>query len=298
MKVLLFDMDISQRRRPFPNLALMKLSAYHKKQGDEVFLNFPLCQPDRTYASCVFTWNVGNTIGLPPDAVVGGVGFDLLKTLPEEVEHIMPDYSLYPGVNFSLGFTSRGCDRNCPWCIVPSKEGKAKAWARIDEFWDRRHRGIVLLDNNILAVPTWRQTFDDLIGENLWVDFNQGLDIRLVTEEVADYLTRLRTRQLRFAFDSITYEDQVRKGIKLLLDVGINSRKLSFYVLYGFGHDKTAVKRLKILQAFNVDIFPMAYRGPDGKEPARVYEEIPAKFFHGPRANMRRMLRLKGRLPA
>lgn len=292
------DLDINKARRPFPNLALMKLSAYHKAKGDEVFLNFPLAQADVTYASCVFTWHAAGRVGLPFDAQLGGPGVDLVEELPAGVEHTMPDYDLYPNVNFSLGFTSRGCIRKCPWCVVHWKEGGIKAWARIYEFWDRRHRGIVLLDNNLLASSTWRQTLDDLIGENLWVDFNQGLDIRLVTEEVADYLRRLRIRQLRFAFDHIGYAEDIKKGIKLLLDAGINSRKLSFYVLYGFGSDKTAVKRLKILQSFNVDIYPMAYKGNNGKEPARVHETIPTKYFHGPRRNINKMLRLKGRLPA
>lgn len=298
MKISLFDLDITSRRRPFPNLALMKLSAYHKAKGDQVFLNFPLVQPDITYASCVFTWHAAGRVGLPFDTQFGGPGVDLAKQLPAGVEHFMPDYSLYPRVNFSLGFTSRGCIRKCPWCIVPQKEGNIQPWASIYEFWNRRHRSLVLLDNNFLVSPTWRLTLDDIIGEELWVDFNQGLDIRLVAEEVADYLSRLKTKQLRFAFDSIKYEAAVRAGVKMLTNAGIRSRKLMFYVLYGWRKDRTAVKRMAILQDLNVDIYPMAYRGSDGKEPARVREIIPDKFFHGPRRNINKMLRLKSRLPA
>jgi hypothetical protein len=294
--ISLLDLDINRSKKPFPNLALMKLSAYYKKIGHEVYLNFPLIKADLTFASCVFTWHKDGAIGLMPDVTIGGPGIDLASQLPEKAEHIMPDYDLYPDVTFSLGFTSRGCSRKCPWCIVPKKEGDIKPWARIYEFWNRRHRGIVLLDNNILASPTWRLTMDDLISEDVWVDFNQGLDIRLVTDEVADYLRQLRARQLRFAFDNIADEAAVRSGIKLLLDAGINSRKLSFYILYGFGSDRTAIKRLKVLEEFNVDIYPMAYKGADGKEPARVHEEIPPKYFHGARANIRRLMRLKGRI--
>lgn len=297
MKVLLMDLDIIRQRRPYPNLALMKLSAYHKAKGDEVYLNFPLQQPDIAYASCVFSWNAKRRASVPGGAIVGGAGVNLKAELPPEVEHIMPDYTLYPGVDFSMGFTSRGCIRKCPWCIVPEKEGGIKPWASIYEFWNREHRKIILLDNNLLAAPNWRPTMDGLIAEDLQVDFNQGLDIRLVTEETVGYLRRVRAKQLRFAFDDIAYESAVRKGIKLLLDNGIGSRTLSFYVLVGFGDDETALERLKILYSYNVNVYPMAYKGPDGKEPARRILKVDDIFWHGPRRNIRKFLRLVGRLP-
>ena len=237
MSVVLYDLDLIKRRRVFPNLALMKLSAYHRAKGDEIFFNFPLAQADRLYISCVFTWNVKKAYGLLPNvAIMGGSGFSFHSQLPPEIEHIMPDYSLY-GINFSMGFTSRGCPRHCPWCIVPEKEGDIKPWASIYEFWYRRHQKIVLLDNNLLASPNWRTTMDDLIAEGLEVDFNQGLDIRRVNDEVAYYLERVGTKKLRFAFDDIGYESLVRKGIELLIKQGIPSRKLSFYVLVGFNND-------------------------------------------------------------
>ena len=299
MKVLLIDLDVTNRRKPFPNLALMKLSAFRKARGDEVFLNFPLCQPDLTYASCVFTWNAKRREGLSPNVRVGGSGVDLEAELPPEVEHIMPDYSLYPRVDFSLGFTSRGCIRKCPPCIVPEKEGSIRPVARIYEFWNRRHQKIVLLDNNLLAAPNWRQTMDDLIAEGLEADINQGLDIRLVNEENVGYVKRVRTRQLRFAFDDIAYERAVREGIELLLANGLGSRKLSFYFLYGFPHiEQECVERVKILASYNVEVYPMAYKGPDGKEPRRrilKVDDIP--LLHGSRRNIDKFLRLVGRLP-
>lgn len=299
MKALLMDLDITNRRKPSPNLALMKLSAYHKAQGDEVYLNFPLERPDITYASCVFTWNVKRFTSVPDWALVGGSGIDLKVELSPEVEHIMPDYSLYPGINYSMGFTSRGCIRKCPWCIVPEKEGGIKPWARIYEFWDRRHRKIVLLDNNLLAAPNWRQTMEDLLAEELEVDFNSGLDIRLLNEENIDYLKRVKAKELRFAFDHIGYEKGVREGIELLLANGLGSRKLSFYFLHGFSEDDMCVERVKILASYNVEVYPMAYKGLDGKEPRRRIlkgiEDIP--LLHGSRRNIDKFLRLVGRLP-
>lgn len=299
MKILLMDLDIIKQRRPFPNLALMKLSAYYKAREDEVFLNFPLCQPDITYASCVFSWNANRKASVPDGATLGGSGIDLKAELPPEVEHIMPDYSLYPRRDDSLGFTSRGCIRKCPWCIVPEKEGGIRAVARIYEFWDRRHSKITLLDNNLLAADNWRQTMEDLIAEGLEVDFNQGLDIRLVNKDNIGYLKRVRARQLRFAFDDIAYESAVRRGIDLLLANEINSRKLSFYVLVGFGDDETVVERVKILRSYNVDIYPMPYKNATGKEPQRklLGDRIGNMMFHGPRRNINKFLRLVGRLP-
>ncbi|MBA7550393.1 hypothetical protein ES705_42907 [subsurface metagenome] len=215
----------------------------------------------------------------------------------------MPDYSLYPNAaplwkDYSIGFTSRGCIRKCPWCIVPEKEGQIKPWARIYEFWDRRHRKITLLDNNLLAAPNWQQTMEDLLAEGLEADFNQGLDIRLVNEENVGYLKRVKTEELRFAFDDIAYESAVRRGIELLLANGINSRHLSFYFLVGFSNDDAVLERVNILQSYNVDIYPMAYKDTEGKEPARrVLEVANLSLFHGSRRNINKFLRLVGRLP-
>jgi len=296
MRILLLDCDGNKRCKPYPNLALMKMAAYHKALGDEVVLNSPLMGFDKAYASCVFTWNKKRA-NFPADAVIGGSGFDLQTKLPDEIEHIMPDYSLYPNVDFSLGFTSRGCPRQCPWCIVPEKEGPITATARIYEFWNPNHRKITLLDNNLLASPNWQQTFEDLLAEDLQADFNQGLDIRLLNEKNAQYLTRVKAKQLRFSFDDITMERNVREGVRLLKEAGINSRRLSFYALYGFKDDDQAVERMKILSDLNVDVYPMAYRGPNGKEPTRSIIFHDTIFWHGARHNLLRFLRLAGRLP-
>jgi hypothetical protein len=300
MKVLLMDLDLLQQKRQrkhiFPNLALMKLSAYHRAKGDEVYLNFPLNRPDITYVSCVFTWNKKNISTVSDGAIVGGSGIDLNTELPPEVEHIMPDYSLYPDVDFSLGFTSRGCIRKCPWCIVPEKEGGIKPWSRIYEFWDRPHRKILLLDNNLLAAPNWRQTMEDLIAEGIEVDFNQGLDIRLVNEDSVFYLRRVKAKQLRFAFDDIGYEKAVRRGIELLLKNGISARKLSFYVLVGFNGDDTAIRRMKLLKSYDVDVYPMLYKNNQGKEPKLDAKWRETVFWHGARGNLRKFLRVAGRL--
>lgn len=292
MRILLVDLDTNSRRKPFPNLALMKLSAFYKTKGDEVFLNFPLCQPDLTYASCVFTWNARNLQGFNPAIHTGGSGINLEAKLPEEIEHLMPDYSLYPNTNFSVGFTSRGCIQRCPWCIVPKKEGSIKPWASIYEFWDKRHQKIMLFDNNLLASPNWKETLSALIKEKIEVDFNQGLDIRLLDDEKVNFLKRVQTKVLRFSFDHLSYEKAVREGIQLLLKAGISSRKLSFYVLTGFNGDETTVERVEILKHYNVDIYPMLYKGKDGKEPKPNPLLFSLNGYHGSRQNFRKFQRV------
>lgn len=295
MKIALFDLDISSLKHPFPNLALMKLSAYHKQRGDDVVLNFPLSGFDICYASCVFSWHGKNAIGLPEGTIKGGSGLDINSQLPPEIEHIMPDYSLYTDTGFSMGFTSRGCIRKCPWCIVPDKEGTIQPWASIYEFWDRRHREIKLLDNNILASPNWNEVADSLIKEQVKVDFNQGLDIRLVDDRVAYQLSRLKTSILRFAFDSMAIKPQVEQGIALLLKAGIKSCHLSFYVLVGFRGDP-GIDRMQFLQSYNVDVYPMIFKDETGKEPRLNIKSDERVYFRGGRGNLRKFLRVVGRI--
>lgn len=138
---------------------------------------------------------------------------------------------------------------------------------------------------------------DDLIFEGLKVDFYQGLDIRLVNQDNVGYLKRVKTSELRFAFDDMAYEGAVRRGIDLLVGNGINSRHLSFYVLAGFNGDETAIERMKILASLNVNVFPMVYLDAQGNEPERKILYDGDIFWHGSRPNIIKFLRLIGRLP-
>lgn len=294
MKVCLLDFDIGNRRRAFPNLALMKLSSYHKARGDEVVLNYPLCQADVTYASCVFSWHKPKLID--PLIKTGGSGISLDTWLPDEIEHIMPDYSLYPNIDFSMGFTSRGCIRNCPFCLVRQKEGYIKAWASVREFISPLFKHLLLLDNNLFAAENCEDTLNDLVGLQVETDFNQGLDIRLLTDKLVDYLKRVKTKIYRFAFDDIAYEKQVREGIALLLAAGVSPRKLAFYVLVGYKQDDGAIERIKLLQSYGVDIYPMIYKDESGKEPSVSYNFKETIKFHGARGNLVKFLRVAGRL--
>ena len=279
MKVLLFDADMpthptTRKRVKGPNLALMKLAAWHKARGDQVELNFPLGEYGLVYASCVFPKNRERIETLPFDGVIaGGSGWDLRGGLPPEIEHTMPDYSLY-GCDFSMGFTSRGCIRRCPWCVVPEKEGGIQPGASIYEFWDRRHDRIKLLDNNLLAAPNWKETLRDLASQDLEVDFNQGLDIRLIDDEKAFWLAEVRFgRWLRFSFDRPAMEKQVREGIEMLRSSGIPPRCLSFYMLIGFDTTfEQDMERLNLLESYGCDVFAMRYQQVNEVKPRVAWD--------------------------
>lgn len=257
-KVLLVDVDSK-----IPNLALMKLSAYHKSKDDEV--GFNVGEPDKIYVSVIFKKNRGKVSGMKylypnSEIVFGGCGWDLKNKLPDEIEYIKPDYDLY-GVDYSMGFTTRGCIRNCYFCIVPEKEGMIRINQHPREFHNPKFNEMILLDNNILAKPKWFfEVTDWFMDMGLKIDFNQGLDIRLLTKEIAERLHELKgVGTWKFAFDNMNVKKDVLKGIKILKDAGINMKQqTSFYV---YCHDnsmfKDALDRCNILRENGCNSFVM-----------------------------------------
>lgn len=230
MKINLIDID-----GEFPNLALMKISAWWKLKGAEVVLN-SCAQADQVFISVVFSKNMPQAIKIQKalGGTIGGSGTgDYSIILPPEIEHICPDYSLY-GINYSMGFTSRGCFRDCSFCIVRAKEGGISEWSSLNEFV--RHKNVVLLDNNFLGSPLWKVKLHEMISRKLKVDFNQGLDIRLIDDEKAELLAQLDPPYLRFAWDSMELMPSVKKGIRLLRDAGfpVKRSRIGFYVLTGY----------------------------------------------------------------
>ena len=203
MRIGLIDVDSHN----FPNLALMKISAYHKAKGDEVEWCFPMYHYDIVYQSKVFDDTYSPDIEWMPNAdkiIKGGTGYGLSNTLPDEIEHIYPDYSIYPDLtkDTAFGFLTRGCPRHCDFCIVGYKEGlRSIKVADLSEFW-RGQKNIVLLDPNILACKDRMNLLDQLIDSKAVVDFSQGLDIRLTNEAVADKLNKIRVKRLHFAWDN------------------------------------------------------------------------------------------------
>lgn len=218
MKIGLIDIDHSR----FPNIALMKISAYHKEQGDSVEWYTPFEHYNKVYVSKVFSFSEDWREPINADEVIrGGSGYaitlqngkeiyDVSKDmpLPYEIEHICPDYSLYPMYtqDTAYGFLTRGCPRACSFCHVAAKEGvRAYKVADLGEFWGGQ-KSIVLCDPNILACKDWKELLQQLIDSKARVDFNQGLDIRLMTEEKAKMLSQVKIKEIHFAWDR--YEDK------------------------------------------------------------------------------------------
>jgi len=227
MKVLLLNIDSR-----LPNLALKKVEMYHNQQGDEVIWDIPLMLNgvDRAYASCIFSKNrrkMVNYLGLRTDLMGGGTGYNHLITLPPEIEAMKP--------KINVGFTTRGCIRNCPFCLVPEAEGNIRAVGDIYDIWDGKTNSITLLDNNILALPKhFKLICEQIIAEGLKVDFNQGLDIRLVKRETIALLNRVKLLGgVRFAFDFPELETIVRRKVALLRRY-YDRKYIFFYVLVGY----------------------------------------------------------------
>jgi len=258
-RIKLIDVDSK-----IPNLALMQVSSYHKAKGDIV--GFNIDDPDSVFISCIFKRNGANARGISkfyPNAKVylGGSGINY-NWLPKEMQKIYPDYNLY-NMDFSIGFTTRGCIRKCPFCIVPVKEGEIQRWQYIKEFYNPEFTKIMLLDNNIFADREWFFKNTDFIIENdLQVDIAQGLDIKLLDREYAERLRDLKwCTTMKFAFDNMSDEKAVREGIQLLKDVGIDIRhQIQFYVLVGFNTTPEQDKyRCRLLKELGTNAFVMPY---------------------------------------
>ncbi len=297
MKIGLMDVD----GHNYPNLPLMKLSAYHKGQGDEVQWYYPLTSGhmDAVYISKVFTFTDYFEYVMDADEVVyGGSGFingglqekfrqlrdEMEETvgqeeadrrpielivegkkyrdiLPHEIEHIYPDYSLYGIEDEAYGFMSRGCPRGCHFCIVGCKEGrKSRKVADLEEFW-RGQKKIVLMDPNILACPDHMELLQQLIDSKAWVDINQGLDARLLTEKNIELIKRLKVKMLHFAWDDVKDEQIIVPKLRMLKEMtGIDRRKLAVYVLINFNSTtEEDLHRIYTLRNIGYDPYVMVY---------------------------------------
>ena len=270
-KIRLIDVDNMDKpfKNWFPNIALMKLSAWHKQQGDQV--SWVESNPDIVYASVVFTENRHKLYWLKlqfPNAEIhiGGSGVDLKLELPKEVDQMMPDYSLYKQ-KLSMGFLSRGCPNKCKFCIVGEKEGtKAVPYMRVEDFHDPKHKKVVFLDNNILALKDWfKENMEYVKEHNLTVDFNQGLDIRRIDKNIIKILKEIKTKELRFAWDSMDSSKQIKKKINLIekeFDHMINvGHRVSFYVLVECDTNIIQdLERVHYLRSRNIASYIMPYQ--------------------------------------
>jgi len=249
MNILIIDIDSK-----IPNLALKKVERYHLDLGHEVMWNNPMWRSwaDKIYVSCVFDYNKDKCVEWEndPKVLIGGSGYNLKTVLPPEIEVVNP--------KINIGFSSRGCIRHCDFCVVPIKEGKIRATGDLYSIWDGKSKDIVLLDNNILALPEHFELICyQLRQEKLKVDFNQGLDIRLLTKSNVRNLANISHEEYRFAFDNIATYPAVIRGIDLLREGGINR---AFWYVYCDENFESALERLLILKRLGQRMFLMRDR--------------------------------------
>ncbi|MEN7981990.1 MAG: hypothetical protein ABFQ65_00915 [Nanoarchaeota archaeon] len=249
-RICLIDVDSS-----IPNLALMKLSRYFKKKKfkvDLVQLNYPGYSHkrnpssidgekyDKIFVSTLFLVNKKMVkINNCKNISYGGTGYDFKVKLPKEIEHLYPDYSLYKGNKYSIGYITRGCVRNCEFCFVRKKEGNLHIYASIKEFYNYRLPKIMLLDNNFLALPEDEciKFLKKLRKTKKKITFKQGLDFRLLTENVMKELIKLDyDGEFIFAFDNPDDREKIEAKMKLWKKY-VGDWKTKFYVLVGFNSE-------------------------------------------------------------
>lgn len=283
MHVLLVEPDYYTR---YPPLGLLKLSAHHNSQGDTTQLvrgPQPVRKPDIVYVTSLFTWAwkpVHKAVRFYklfyPDAEVwlGGLYASLLpghaalsgadhiyESLFKEAEDLLPDYSLVPEWDGSIIFSSRGCPKKCGFCAVPKLEGpiNSEKYTIKDLVWPE-HTKIIFFDNNILASKGWRSVFDELEELNLKVDFNQGLDAELITDEVAERVARLRIFMVRLAYDLQGEGPSVRRAIARLKAAGVRGRRIMVYALFNYTDDpESFFERVKEILSWGAVCYPMRY---------------------------------------
>ena len=259
MRIALHNSD----KTKFPSLPLMKLSAYHKAKGDMVEWYIPFFEPeyDIIYSTKVFTFTPED-LTLPDRTIRGGTGYGSSLKLPEEVEHICPDYSLFPSVNFSCGFTTRGCIRACPWCVVPKKEGKIQAHAEIAEFLRQDSWDVVLMDNNILAHDHGLHQLEWAAERSLRIDCNQGLDARIIAHDEGAAKILARTHWIRFIRLACDRKEQIEAVGKAVQNIRKHSGKKHEFFCYLLVRDDIddALERAEFLRSLGISPFAQPYR--------------------------------------
>lgn len=262
-KIAIYDVDSK-----IPNLALMKISQYHKNLGDSVEFYSHLWKNtyDKIYASKIFNFSDGSLLD-DSRMIIGGTGYDVKKELPTEIDSITPDYSIYKYPH-SIGFTMRGCRFNCKFCVVPKKEGRPKSVYTIDELWTNRGSNfIMLLDNDFFGNPEWRERIKEIKEFDLRVNFSQGINIRIITEEQALALASVKfrsssnkQRMVHFAWDKFKDEKLIDEGIKRVIRSGIKPHEMTFYVLIGFDTSpEQDMYRVVKLREYGCNPFVMPY---------------------------------------
>lgn len=237
MRIGILDIDFkSNTKSTYPNLALCKIAAYHKAKGDIVEFANAFEHYDILYRSKIFNFSADDaTIYNADKEIRGGTGYDLVSVLPQEIDDMQPDFSIYPNItpDMSWGFLTRGCPNKCAWCVVPRKEGAIRPYWDIDRVANGR-KNVVLMDNNILAAGGYAtEQLQKVIDRDYRIDFNQALDARLVTPEYASLLARIKwiDRRIRFGCDTPKQIDECERAIELIQNAGFKGQFFLYCML-------------------------------------------------------------------
>ena len=248
---------------PHHNLALMKLSTWHKAQGDEIYLKQPLMPVDKTYASILFSWNL---FQYSADEY-GGIQYPEV-CLPRHIEWQMPDYELF-NLDYSLGYTYRPCFRKCDFCLVKTLKHPDKRHHSIHKFHNPAFKKICILNNNWLLDPLWKETFEEVWESDLTV-IEHGFDLRLINKEKADAIKKTKFEgKIHFAWDRMRDEQEIREGLEYIKDYNFNAR---FYVLAGY--DTTIeqdIYRCQVLADYGHEMFIMLYKTGELLDKLKTY---------------------------
>lgn len=248
MRIGIIDVDGHAKKKKwgatiYPNIALCKIARWHRQQGDQVAWATPLEHYDILYKSKVFNFSPDDLTVYDADRIVcGGTGYDIQSRLPEEIDRIQPDYSIYPHVpsDTAYGFLTRGCPNRCKWCVVPRKEGAIVPYMDIDEIAIEGRKKIVLMDNNILAAGEYAvEQLEKIIARGYRVDFNQALDARLVDDRFARLLAKVKwldNNRIRFGCDTPKQIEECERAMALINRYGFTGQ----YFLYTMLNDDFA----------------------------------------------------------
>ena len=284
MKIGLIDVD----GHNFPNIPLMKISAWHKQNGDHVEWYQPMFSGhmDVVYMSKVFSFTPDFEYHVDADRIVrGGSGYAITMedgleiydkeadpALPDEIEHIYPNYELYGITDTAYGFLTRGCPRGCDFCHVARKEGRCSVKvADLSEFWHGQ-KNIILCDPNILACPEHPDLLEQLIRSKAHVEFNQGIDVRLINDRNIELLKHIRLKNLHIAFDRYQDKKWILPKLRLMKDAGFDRHRVMVYILVNF--DTTLeqdIERIQLCRKMNMQPFPMIY---DKQHADLVYRKL------------------------
>lgn len=244
MKIGLVDIDGHAKKKKwgatiYPNLALCKIARYHKQQGDEVEWAIPFIHYDIVYMSKVFNFSPDDLTVYDADQIIrGGTGYDITSQLPDYIDRLQPDYSIYPNIpkDTAYGFLTRGCPNKCKWCVVPVKEGVIHPYMDCDEIAIEGRKNLVLMDNNILAAGNYAlEQLKKIIERGYRIDFNQACDARLMTDEFAKLFAKVKwlNNRIRFGCDTTAQIEYCKRAISMINSYGYHGEYFLYTMLHG-----------------------------------------------------------------